>query len=217
MSDGLILEGAIVEEFVLQQRAANLSAEAVVVVALILGVSSPDRGLIDRIQISVLEILISATVEGVRSAGDDDVELSASGVTEFRRELVGQQREFLNGIVRDIDQWSGYRLVVVVDTFNREVVVAGTLAADGRASAGSDTTAAAYAGGQERQIQDAQSVAPAVGRSWSSLVSNVCCNCAVVVSMAAAAIAVTSTLVEAPATANVNLAVAVRFTSTLKF
>ena len=156
MSDGLILKGAVVEEFVLQQRSANLSAEAVVVVTLVLGVSSTDRGLIDRVQISVLEVLVRATVEGVRSAGDDDVELSAGGVTEFRRELVGQQREFLNGIVRDVDQWSGYRLVVVVDTFNREVVVAGTLTADGRAGAGSDTTAATYAGGKERQIQDAQ-------------------------------------------------------------
>ena len=95
MPDGLILKSAVVEELVLQQRAANLSAETVVVVTLVLGVPGADRGLVDRIQVSILEVFIRAAMDGVGAAGDNDVELSAGGVTELRRELVGQQRKFL--------------------------------------------------------------------------------------------------------------------------
>ena len=45
LPDGLILERSVVEELVLQHRSANLSAEAVVVVTLVLGVPGADRGL----------------------------------------------------------------------------------------------------------------------------------------------------------------------------
>ena len=71
-------------------------------------------------------------------------------MTEFRRELVLHQREFGNGVVRDKSQRTSGALFVVVDAFDREVIVVGSLAADGRTFTDSHAPGVRHAGTQQR-------------------------------------------------------------------
>ena len=66
----------------------------------------------------------------VGAALDDGVELAAGRMTELSAELILQKREALHCVVRYDDEISGDRLVIVVDTFDREVVVVRPLAAN---------------------------------------------------------------------------------------
>ena len=66
----------------------------------------------------------------VGSALDDGVELAASGAAELRSVLVLEEGELGNGLVRHVNHAPGNALVVVVDAFHHEVVIAGPLAAN---------------------------------------------------------------------------------------
>ena len=134
------------------------------------------------VQIAVLEVLIGDAVEAVGAADDRGVELAAGGVTEVRRELVDDEGELTDGIVGDIDQWTGDALVVVVDTFNRVVVGPGTKTADGGAGANAE----AAAGGNARDDRETLSTPfrwRRLGRFFISSDSKEDSSCVVVVSM----------------------------------
>ena len=61
-----------------------------------------------------------------------DVELPTRRMPELRGELVLQEGEIADRIGGNVDERSGDALIVIVDPFDGEVVVAGTLPADRR-------------------------------------------------------------------------------------
>ena len=61
---------------------------------------------VHRIQIAIPEILVKRAVEGVRAALDHGVELAAGGVPELGAELVLQQSEAFDRVVRHHDEIS---------------------------------------------------------------------------------------------------------------
>ena len=75
-----------------------------------------------------------------------------------------QHRKLVYRVVRQLQERPGYTLVVVVNTLNRKVVVAGTLARDGGAGAEANSTAWGHPGIKERKINDTTTAVPA-GRS----------------------------------------------------
>ena len=75
---------------------------------------------------------------------------------EFRTELVLQNGKIGDRICGHIYQGAGHTFVVVVHTFNGEVVVAGTFTAEGRADSGSKSTGARSSGVKHGEIQYAQ-------------------------------------------------------------
>ncbi len=126
------------------------AAEAVVVVTRVAERIRRHLGLrnlrVDRVQVAVLEVLVSRAVELVGSALDGLVELTTGRVTELRRELVLQNGEAVDRVVRNRDERTGHRQAVVVHAFYREVVVAGTLSANRRTGTGTDTAGGGHAG-----------------------------------------------------------------------
>ena len=84
-------------------------------------------------------------MDGIGSAHENLVELAACGVSKLRAELVLNHGEVGHGVVRHINQWAGDSLIVVVSTFNGEVILARTLAANRWSGTGAQTAGAAYA------------------------------------------------------------------------
>ena len=74
-------------------------------------------------------------MKGVRAGKNVRVELAPGGMTKLRRKLRRDQGEFTCRVVWKVNQRTGNRLVIVVDAFDGEVVVARPLASDGRADA----------------------------------------------------------------------------------
>src|SRR6266478_4834519 len=113
------------KQLVLHNRPTHLSSQPIVIKARIL--CARPKGLDDlrvhRVEVSVLEVPVGLPMKLVRSAQHNGVELTGVGMSEFRTELVLQRGEFLHRIDRDGNQGSGHTLVVIVDAFNREVVV----------------------------------------------------------------------------------------------
>jgi hypothetical protein len=107
---------------------------------------------VHRVQIAVPEILIQRTVEGIRAALDHGVKLTAGGVAELGAELILQQGEALHRVIRDHNEISRDRLVVVVHAFHREVIVVGTLAAHGWAGTCPQRARLGNAGTQKRKV-----------------------------------------------------------------
>ena len=77
---------------------------------------------------------------------DDGIELTRVRVPELRAKLIRKSGEFLDRIVRDGDQRPSHALVVIVDAFNREIVVSWTLSPHRWTCAGANSTAGAHAG-----------------------------------------------------------------------
>src|SRR5262245_32859460 len=140
------------EDLVFPDRSANLAAEAVVVESRIdkvrTGLCARIRG-IDGVQVAVLEILVQAAMPRVGSADQGLVELTAGGVAELGCELVLQHGEVLHRIVRDGDHRAGNRFAVVIDAFDREVVVARTLTGNGWTRSRTNAAAGGDAGVQQ--------------------------------------------------------------------
>ena len=161
MPDRVILRAAEEEELVLQDRAADIAAEAVVIETRILRsitwqcVACHNR--VDGVQIAVLKVLVRQPVELVRSALQNVVELPAVRVAKFRRVLILQHCEFRDGIGWHWNERSRHTLAVVIDTFNREVIVARTLPANGRAGSRTERSCVRYTRRQQRKIKDSAS------------------------------------------------------------
>jgi len=88
----------------------------------------------------------------------DRVELTGVRVPKFRTKLIRQGGEFLHSVVRDDNQRTGHALIVVVDPFNREIVVARPLATDRWPCPGANAAACTYSGLQQGQIQYSQTL-----------------------------------------------------------
>src|SRR5207249_7614712 len=113
-------------------------------------------GLIQRIQLSILEILVSRPVYLIRSTFYNGIELPSRGMTELRRELILQERELSDRLIRNIDEWTSHSLVIVIHAFNVKVVIHRTLAANRRTCALSDTTITRYSRIQKGQFNKAK-------------------------------------------------------------
>ena len=123
------------EELFLQDRSTYLATVSIEIVPgierLHRGVSKgPCNGSVDSVQITILEVLVGSTVEMVSAGHNVRVELTTRGVTEFGRKLVGNERELSDGVIGDVDERTSNTLVVVVNTFDGEIVVTGTLSAN---------------------------------------------------------------------------------------
>ncbi len=93
----------------------------------------------------------------VIGAGDDQgVELTAGGVAVLRGVDILEKDELGGCVIGNVEEGTGDALGVVVDSVDGEVVVAGTLAADGGAGACSEAARAGDAGGEERKIENAK-------------------------------------------------------------
>src|ERR1035437_321907 len=152
LSGRLALVASEVEELILQDRAADLAAIAVEVVARIGNLAALNGVL--GVQISVLEVFVGGTMNLVGAADNDGIELTADRVAELGGKLVGNDGELANGSSRNIDERAGDRLVVVVDTFNGEVVGARTHAANRGAGSVSECAAGGNAGNQKGEVQN---------------------------------------------------------------
>src|SRR6266446_818805 len=150
----VVLPATEEEELVLQNRAAEVSAEAVVIIALILREAVVLRGLVHRVEVAVLRVDVREAVESVRAALQHEIELAAGRVPEFRRVLILQNCEFGDGIVGDRNQRSSNGLTVIVDAFHREIVVPWTLPANAGARTCANPAAARHTGTQKRKIKD---------------------------------------------------------------
>ena len=146
----------------------------------------------------------------VGAALDCGVELTAGGVTEVWRELVGDGSELTDCVIGDVNQWAGDALVVVVDTFNGEVICFGAKTADRGAGADAETAAGGDARYEERQVENTVGRRGG-GRFLSSSDSNEDSSWVVVVSIAAPASAETWTVWAVVATGNSKCAVEVAF------
>jgi hypothetical protein len=67
-------------------------------------------------------------------------------VSILGRKHILEGGELADCVVRDVEQRAGDALRVVIDTFDGEVIVAGTVTADRRTGAGAKATAAGHAG-----------------------------------------------------------------------
>ena len=101
--------------------------------------------LVDGVEIAVLEIFVDPAVDGISAANDDLVELATGRVPELGAELVLNYGEVGDGIVGDRHQRSGDGLIVVVGTFDGEVILAGAFATDRWPGARAQAAGAAYA------------------------------------------------------------------------
>src|SRR5207249_807107 len=142
------------EQFVLQDRATDIAAKAVVIVALILRKMIVLRGLVHRVEVAVLRVDVREAVEGVCAALQHEIELAAGGVAEFWGILILQNGKLGNGVVGDRNEGSGYALAVVVDALHGEIVVPRTLTANAGARTRSNGAAARHTGTQERKVKD---------------------------------------------------------------
>ena len=93
----------------------------------------------------------------VGSADNHGVELRSRRVSELRAELILQNRQVLDRVVGNGDQRTCNRPIVVVHSFDAEVVIPGTLSAYRRAGAGAESAARGDSRIQQRKIQDSRS------------------------------------------------------------
>src|SRR5689334_3750451 len=105
------------EEVVPPGRPAEIAAEARVVKARMKGHPVGNGLLIPRLQITLLEVLGDHAVELIGPALDHLVELPPGGVSVLGRELVGENREVFDGVIRNRGQRAGSDLAVVIDPF----------------------------------------------------------------------------------------------------
>ena len=163
---GLPLSLALVvrkrEELVLDDGAAEVTAIAIEVVTRVevarksVGrVRDPLRGG-DRVEIAILEVLVKATMNGVGPRLDEGVELAAGGVPVLRGVDVLKKNELTYSVVGDIQKGTRDGLAVVVNAIQQEIVVAGTLATDGRADAGANAAGTRRTGREQSEIDDSQ-------------------------------------------------------------
>ena len=115
--------------------------------------ATPLVGFVDRVEVTVCEVLVQGAMQLVRAALDDSVELAASGASELCAVLVLKEGEFGNGLVRHVDDPPGNSLVVVIDALHHEIVVPGPLAADRRALAEASASARGDAGSLQREVE----------------------------------------------------------------
>jgi hypothetical protein len=141
LPDGLVFEVSEEEELVFQNRAAEIAAKAVVIKPRHGRKSATLLQSVERVVISVLVILVRQPMKFIRAALHDGVELAAGRMAEFRRKLILQDGKFGNGVIRHFDQWPSDRGVVVVHTFDGEIVIPRTLAAHGRSRSHSHAAA----------------------------------------------------------------------------
>ena len=152
MSQRIVFVVAKQEPFVLLERESDGCAEPVLVVARVLLESLILQRLVDRVQMAVQQVIVDRPMQLVGAALDDRIELAAGRMTVFGRELVLQHGELRNSIVGDEHQRPCHALIVVVDAFDSEIVVARTLAADGRSRSGANTSAACDARAEQREV-----------------------------------------------------------------
>ena len=99
MAQRNIFEIAEVEKLVLDDRPADSCAQAVLVESRFVRDALPHERLIERIQISILQVVVNAAVDLVAAALNNRIELAPGRVTEFRLELVQQERPFAHCLV----------------------------------------------------------------------------------------------------------------------
>ena len=126
--DPLALKVGEEKQFVFNDGTAECPAVAVTVKTGIGSESLEHKRVVHRVQVAIPEVFVQRTVERVGPAPDGGVELTAGGVTKLGVVLVRQEREVLHGIVGNRNQVASHGFVVVVDTFDGEVVVVGPLA-----------------------------------------------------------------------------------------
>src|SRR5437588_6389850 len=88
----------------------------------------------------------------VRAALSCQDELTAGRTSKFGGVLICKQREFLNCFRRDVNLWSCYSLVVIVNTIDDEVVVPRALATDRASRSNANATRAGNVRGNQRQV-----------------------------------------------------------------
>ncbi len=88
-------------------------------------------------------------MERVSTAFDRGIELTARGVAKLSVVLIRQEGKVFYCVVGNRDQVAGNCLVIVVDPFDREVVVVRALATHGRSRANSQGTRLADSGTQQ--------------------------------------------------------------------
>src|SRR6202166_4501390 len=142
------------EQFIFQYGTTDLAAEPVIVESWIRSEALNGVQTVERVIVPVRIVDVRQTVKRIRPALDDRIELAAGRVAEFRRKLVLQERKFRYRVVRHHDQRSGDGLVVVVHTFNREVIVARTLTAHGWTRSNSDTPGGRHPSAEQGEVQN---------------------------------------------------------------
>src|SRR4051794_14657684 len=93
-------------------------------------------------------------MEFVGPAFEDLVELSARRMPELGGKLVLQDSELRYRIVRHGHERSSRAFIVVVDTFDCEIVVGGPLATHRRAESKAQSATRRHTSSQQRQIED---------------------------------------------------------------
>src|SRR5262249_24359861 len=141
------------KQLVLQNRPANVAAEAPVVETRI-GVRVADTRIagnalcflmgVEGIQVTVEDKTVGRTVERICAALGYGDELSASRTSELRLVLVRQERELRHCFGRNVNLGPGDRLVIVVDAVDNKVVVPGALTANRAARSDAHAASANY-------------------------------------------------------------------------
>src|SRR6202034_2777930 len=143
------------KKFIVKNRSANLPSVTVVIVARI------DRRLPTLrstlcIQIPVLEVFVQPAMKLIRPRNYLSVELTTGRMAKLRRKLIRDQRKVRHRIIGHIHKRPRQSLVVIVDSFNREVIIPRTLSANRRTNANSNTAAGSHSGTQQRCVQNAK-------------------------------------------------------------
>ena len=152
----MVLVRREVKESVPNNGPADRTAHAVVIETGSLEDSAPLVRLVQRVEPSIHEVLVERSVQFVRTALDDGVELAARRAPEFGSVLVLQRRELGHGLVRNLHDASGDVLGVVVYALDHEAVIARTLAAYRRPLPQAGATAGSDTGALKRQVQYAE-------------------------------------------------------------
>ena len=91
------------EQLILHNRTAHRAAEAVVVEAGIRCESLDGLQRVDRVQVAIVQIFVHRAVDLISASLHDGVEDASRCATEFRAELVFEDRELCNGTVGQIE------------------------------------------------------------------------------------------------------------------
>ena len=153
MAERGVFEVPEIEPLVLDDGPADACTYTVLIISRVLRNSLSNKFLIDGVQLPVLKILVKRSVETVRAALHDNIELPAGRMTELGIVIVLQNREFSGGVCGDIDKGACHVLSIVIDTFNHKVIVHRTLTAYGRSGSLSNTAIAGHTRAQHRQVQ----------------------------------------------------------------
>ena len=119
------------------------------------------RLVVGRVEVAVLQILVRRAVELISAALHHLVELAARRVAEFRRDLVLLHGEFGDRVIGHRHQRTRHAAAVVIDSFDREIVVARTLSAHRRACPQAHRAAGCDARVQQRKVDHAASAGSA--------------------------------------------------------